>query len=126
MIESLIKHQIPGVTARTLKLASEHGVSLMGLYQIILYSCAVDPNGLCGASNTELSKATRESIRTIGYQLKQLEMLEYIRVRRINQYVRQIETFETDRIKRLIDRQKGPKEPDWMDEYIDELAKVGQ
>ncbi len=124
VIEDLIKHPVPGITVRALKLSMNHGVSLMGTYLLILHTCAYDPSGYCGASNKELAAATKQSIRTIGYQLKQLEMLELIKIRRLNQYIRHIECFETERMKRYIDKQKGLQEPDWMDEYMQDLAKV--
>ena len=120
MIENLIKHHISGIPPKIWKL---HPTSFK-LYLLVLHTCASEPNGYCGASNVELSQIVGESIRTIGYHLKQLEMLEFIKIRRINQYVRQIEASDTDRIKKLIDKQKGSSEPNWMDEYLAELRKM--
>jgi len=124
VIESLIKHQVPGITPKYWKLVEDHGLKIAGLYLVVLHACTSDADGLCVASNLELSQAVNESIRSIGYMLKKLEALEYIRVRRVNQYLRRIEAFETERMKRYLDKQKGIQAPDWLDGYMEDLAKM--
>ncbi len=122
VIDSLIKHHIPGIIPKAWNLNPTN----FKLYHLVLHACVSDPNGLCSASNEELSAIMGESVRAIGYHLKQLEMLEFIEIKRVNQYVRQIRATDTDRTKRFLERQKGISEPEWMDEFMTNLSKVGQ
>ena len=98
------------------------------LYVMIINECIINGSNTCSLSNDELAKLVRVSPRSITLHLKQLEVMDYIRVKRINQYTREIkpDEYDVNKVRRSLVSTKGPKEPEWMAEYMAELAKMDQ
>jgi hypothetical protein len=121
MIDDLIKHPIPGIPKKAWDLDGK----LFKLYLLMLHMAVEHERELCVISNSELSKATGESVRSIATYLKQLEMLDYIKINRKKSPNRGIKTVHSASLKKyMTNNSSGRNEPDWMDDWMLELTEL--
>jgi DNA-binding Lrp family transcriptional regulator len=89
-------------------------------------------DGYCYAENAYIAETLNISVRTVQYHLTELQKHRLIVVRHTKSGVRRITTIDTRvNIKQstkkpvaLKKQVKNATEPDWMDEYLTELAQM--